>query len=85
MSKTGPDGLRLFDGKPPADQKVYEQQVRDNLSARFYPSGHMVYLDGGSRTALKADLAAMYEKAVSNTEALGRVRALQALTAAKMH
>ncbi|MFP3558111.1 peptidase S1 [Paraburkholderia sp. SIMBA_049] len=64
---------------------LLSQQVRDNLSARFYPSGHMVYLDGGSRTALKADLAAMYEKAVSNTEALGRVRALQALTAAKMH
>ncbi|BCF99985.1 peptidase S1 [Paraburkholderia sp. PGU19] len=64
---------------------LLSQQVRDNLSARFYPSGHMVYLDGGSRTALKADLAAMYDKAVSNTEALGRVRALQALTAARMH
>jgi carboxypeptidase C (cathepsin A) len=64
---------------------LLSQQVRNNLSARFYPSGHMVYLDGGSRTALKADLAAMYEGAVSNTEALGRVRALQALTAAKMH
>jgi carboxypeptidase C (cathepsin A) len=64
---------------------LLSQQVRNNLSARFYPSGHMVYLDGGSRTALKVDLAAMYEKAVSNTEALGRVRALQALTAAKMH
>ncbi|MBP0594434.1 peptidase S1 [Paraburkholderia sp. LEh10] len=64
---------------------LLSQQVRDNLSARFYPSGHMVYLDGGSRTALKADLAAMYESTVSNTEALGRVRALQALTAAKMH
>lgn len=64
---------------------LVSQQVRDNLSARFYPSGHMVYLDGGSRTALKADLSAMYEKAVTNTEALGRVRALQALTATKMH
>lgn len=64
---------------------LLSQQVRDNLSARFYPSGHMVYLDGGSRTALKADLAAMYDKAVSNTEALGRVRALQALTATRMH
>ncbi|WP_087736161.1 S10 family peptidase [Paraburkholderia piptadeniae] len=61
---------------------LLSQQVRDNLSARFYPSGHMVYLDGGSRTALKADLATMYESTVSNTEALGRVRALQARTAA---
>ena len=64
---------------------LLSQHVRDNLSARFYPSGHMVYLDGGSRTALKADLASMYEAAVTNTAALGRVRELQALTAAKMH
>jgi carboxypeptidase C (cathepsin A) len=64
---------------------LVSQQVRENLSARFYPSGHMVYLDGGSRTALKADLAAMYDSTVHNTEALGRVRALQALTAEKMH
>jgi carboxypeptidase C (cathepsin A) len=57
---------------------LVSQQVRENLSARFYPSGHMVYLDGGSRTALKHDLAAMYESAVSNPAALGRIRALQA-------
>ncbi len=36
MSKVGPDGMRLFDGKPPADQKVYEQQVRDNLKYLEY-------------------------------------------------
>jgi carboxypeptidase C (cathepsin A) len=53
-------------------------QVRQNLSARFYPSGHMVYLDGPSRTALKADVATMYEAAVSDTGALSRIRALQA-------
>ncbi|CAB3758565.1 S10 family peptidase [Paraburkholderia solisilvae] len=57
---------------------LVSQQVRENLSARFYPSGHMVYLDGGSRTALKHDLAAMYDSAISNTAALGRIRALQA-------
>ena len=57
---------------------LVSQQVRQNLSARFYPSGHMVYLDGGSRTALKADLAKMYEQTVSDTQALGRIRALQA-------
>jgi carboxypeptidase C (cathepsin A) len=57
---------------------LVSQQVRENLSARFYPSGHMVYLDGGSRTALKHDLAAMYESAVGNTAAMGRIRALQA-------
>lgn len=53
-------------------------QVRQNLSARFYPSGHMVYLDGPSRTALKADLAKIYDSTVANTQALSRVRALQA-------
>jgi GTPase len=36
MTRTGPDGMRLFDGKPPADQKVYEQQVRDNLKYLDY-------------------------------------------------
>jgi carboxypeptidase C (cathepsin A) len=53
-------------------------QVRQNLSARFYPSGHMVYLDGNSRTALKADLAKMYDSTVTNTGALLRIRDLQA-------
>jgi carboxypeptidase C (cathepsin A) len=60
---------------------LLSQQVRQNLSARFYPSGHMIYLDGGSRTALKADLAHMYDSTVANTEALSRIRALQARTA----
>ncbi|TCF97667.1 peptidase S1 [Paraburkholderia strydomiana] len=60
---------------------LLSQQVRQNLSARFYLSGHMIYLDGGSRTALKADLAAMYDSAVANTEALSRIRALQARVA----
>ncbi|HLX02209.1 MAG TPA: peptidase S1, partial [Trinickia sp.] len=56
---------------------LIEQQVRANLSARFYPSGHMVYLDGNSRTALKADLAKMYEAATADEPAMGRIRALQ--------
>jgi carboxypeptidase C (cathepsin A) len=62
---------------------LVSQQVRQNLAARFYPSGHMVYLDGASRTALKADLAHMYDSTVSNTDALGRIRALQARVAKK--
>ena len=36
MTKTRPDGLRLFDGKPPVDQKIYEQQVRDSLKYLEY-------------------------------------------------
>ena len=56
---------------------LIEQSVRNNLSARFYPSGHMVYLDGGSRTALKADLAKMYDTIGNDAPALARVRTLQ--------
>jgi GTP-binding protein len=36
MTETGPDGMRLFDGKPPADKKIYEQQVRDSLKYLDY-------------------------------------------------
>ncbi|RDU96893.1 S10 family peptidase [Trinickia dinghuensis] len=56
---------------------LIEQSVRNNLSARFYPSGHMVYLDGGSRTALKADLAKMYDTVGNDEPAMARVRILQ--------
>lgn len=52
--------------------------VRKNLGVRFYPSGHMVYLDAGSRTALKADLAQMVDAATSDHQAIMRIRALQA-------
>lgn len=56
---------------------LIEQTVRNNLSARFYPSGHMVYLDGGSRTALKADLSKMYDTIGGDQPAMARVRTLQ--------
>jgi carboxypeptidase C (cathepsin A) len=56
---------------------LVEQKVRGNLSARFYPSGHMVYLDGSSRTALKADLATMYEATTADRPAMERIRMLQ--------
>ena len=36
MTKAGRDGMRLFDGKPPADQKLYEQDVRDKLKYLDY-------------------------------------------------
>jgi GTPase len=36
MTRTAPDGMRLFDGKPPADQKQYEQDVRDKLKYLDY-------------------------------------------------
>ncbi len=36
MTKTGRDGMRVLDGKPPADQKQYEQDVRDKLKYLEY-------------------------------------------------
>ncbi|WP_213302525.1 S10 family peptidase [Paraburkholderia sacchari] len=59
---------------------LVDQKVRNNLSARFYPSGHMVYLDGASRTALKADLAKLYQGAVADRPAIARIRALQRMS-----
>lgn len=64
---------------------LIDKTVRQNLSATFYPSGHMVYLDGGSRTQLKKDLATMYEAATTNAVAMNRIIALQDMTAAKMN
>jgi len=37
----------------------------------------MIYLDGGSRTALKADLAKMYDTVGADAPAMARVRMLQ--------
>jgi GTP-binding protein len=36
MTEVGADGKRLFDGQPPADKKLYEQQVRDSLKYLDY-------------------------------------------------
>src|SRR3984885_1802643 len=36
MTRTGKDGMRLFDGSAPADKKLYEQQVRDSLKYLDY-------------------------------------------------
>jgi carboxypeptidase C (cathepsin A) len=35
--------------------------AHENLAIHNYPSGHMVYLDNASRSAMKADLALFYE------------------------
>src|SRR5579859_4510576 len=60
------------------EMPLRDAAARRNLTIRCYPSGHMVYLDGGSRTALKADLAAFYQSTVGDRPALQRIRALQA-------
>ncbi|HEY4008020.1 MAG TPA: peptidase S1 [Pseudonocardia sp.] len=59
------------------DMPLTDATVRRNLTFRCYPSGHMIYLDGDSRTALKADLAALYDSTVRDRPAIQRVRALQ--------
>lgn len=59
-----------------------DAKIRGNLTVRNYPSGHMVYLDAGSRTALKADLAVMYD-ATSGIRAARRIAARAAALAIK--
>ncbi len=61
-----------------AAMPLADSGVRKNLGTRFYPSGHMIYLDAGSRSALKADLAQMIDAATSDHQAIMRIRALQA-------
>ncbi|TAN27906.1 MAG: peptidase S1 [Castellaniella sp.] len=60
------------------DMPLTYAAVRRNLTVRCYPSGHMIYLDGGSRTALKADVATMMDAAVADHAAVARIRSLQA-------
>ena len=56
-----------------AQMPLGDAAVRQNLTIRYYPSGHMVYLDGASRTALKADLARMYDSATADHAAMARL------------
>ena len=60
-----------------ANMPLTDPAVRRNLTIRYYPSGHMAYLDGHSRTALKADQAALYDSAVGDRPAVERIRAMQ--------
>ncbi len=74
-----------FDSVTPFSQTTTDLQnmplsdpaVRANLTTRYYPSGHMIYLDGGSRTAMKAELAAFYQSTVADRPAVARILALQ--------
>jgi carboxypeptidase C (cathepsin A) len=42
-----------------------DPSLRKNLELRYYPSGHMVYLNVDALAKFKADLAAFYDSAVS--------------------
>lgn len=44
----------------------------DRLTVRNYPSGHMVYLDNASRSAMKADLAPFFASAAAPEAALAK-------------
>lgn len=46
-----------FEGMP-----LKGPHTAERITVRNYPSGHMVYLDDKSRTAMKADLAAFYSE-----------------------
>ncbi|TCW86500.1 peptidase S1 [Burkholderia sp. SRS-46] len=48
-----------------------------NLTIKNYPSGHMIYLNDASRTALKGDLGNFYDGILANRAALQRVLKLQ--------
>ena len=37
--------------------------LRTNVTFRYYPSGHMVYLNPDARKAFRADLGAFYDSA----------------------
>ncbi len=75
-----------YDSVTPFHQTVLDLQnmplgdaaLRKNLAIRYFPSGHMIYLDGPSRTAMKADLSAFYASTTSDHAAVARIRALQA-------
>ncbi|NPT57370.1 S10 family peptidase [Paraburkholderia elongata] len=47
--------------------------TQSNLTVRNYPSGHMVYLDNASRTAMKADLSSFYGEAQTHIAAIKAV------------
>jgi carboxypeptidase C (cathepsin A) len=54
-----------------AAMPLADAAVRGNITTRFYPSGHMIYLDADSRTAFKRDLAQMYDRATGGSSAGG--------------
>ena len=72
MTQVGPDGKRLLDGKPPADKKVYEQQVRDSLK----------YLDYAPLLFVSASEAKGIEEVFKKVELVARERRKRVSTGA---
>jgi hypothetical protein len=59
---------------------LVDKKARANLTIRNYPSGHMIYLDGNSRTAMKADLTALYDVVTTKFKARARLSSALART-----
>ena len=52
---------------------LLDEDIRkNNLTIKNYPSGHMIYLDPDSRTAMKTDLAAFFDSATAEQVAMER-------------
>jgi carboxypeptidase C (cathepsin A) len=51
--------------------------LRKNLQIREYPSGHMIYLDGESRTAMRNDLLQFFQAVGTDKAAMRRIMRLQ--------
>lgn len=48
-----------------ANMPLCDDDIRGNLATKCYPSGHMTYLHGPSRTAMKLDLRCLYEQVIA--------------------
>ncbi|WP_413990146.1 S10 family serine carboxypeptidase-like protein [Labrys okinawensis] len=84
-----------FDGVTPFFQTkltldampLVDSKARANLTIRNYASGHMIYLDGASRTQMKADLTALYDGVIMQFAMRARFASLLAASrqAARQH
>ncbi len=75
MTKAGPDGKRLLDGKPVADRKIYEQQVRDAL--KFLEYAPVVFVSAAESKGIeevfkKVELVARERRKRVSTGAMNR-------------
>lgn len=60
------------------------EQIRKNIKIHVYPSGHMIYLDGNSRTQMKADLSKFYDNTTHDPLIMKRIIKLQEETLKKV-
>jgi hypothetical protein len=60
-----------------ANMPLQNAAARANLMIKNYPSGHMIYLDGPSRAAMKTDLASFYASTAAAHRILAQLRRQQ--------